>query len=396
MRAFEFITESGGGKYRLVRVVDGLDNIESSGDGTLTVMARHNGHSARNTLHFTANSVVGDHTMGKFPGKFVIIANPAEMPRDQLAGARAEDTWYRFDDTGELSIGNATILAPEGSSVPNGIKAQFYKGDRTDAIDNAFKQIGIKFQGQAEPFKVSGIDNTEYHKDYTSQHGTGSATGDSHSYTVDSDLESLPAQLEYRLKQLQKDFFYTNDNGADAYVTTAGKELIDRNRQKLDKLTTEHPEAIKSSASYFNYIKQTISAYEAIFNKAEKVYNQQDQEYEAAKKQWKVSQRPGPGQPPPLNPEPPPMSPEWPPKGLDLSVPDIKMAYTKKDKTVPNKMENFADGKNPGRKGLAKRSGVNTKASVSSLRKTAKHSTGEKARMAHWMANMKAGKAKKK
>ena len=58
--------------------------------------------------------------------------------------------------------------------------------------------------------------------------------------------------------------------------------------------------------------------------------------------------------------------------------------------------ENYADGKKPGRKGLAKRSGVNTKASVSSLRKTAKHSTGEKARMAHWMANMKAGKAKKK
>ena len=58
--------------------------------------------------------------------------------------------------------------------------------------------------------------------------------------------------------------------------------------------------------------------------------------------------------------------------------------------------ENFADGKKPGRKGLAKRSGVNTKASVSSLRKTAKNSSGEKARMAHWLANMKAGKAKKK
>jgi predicted chitinase len=58
-------------------------------------------------------------------------------------------------------------------------------------------------------------------------------------------------------------------------------------------------------------------------------------------------------------------------------------------------IENFADGKKPGRKGLAKRSGVNTKASVSSLRKTAKNSTGEKARMAHWLANMKAGRAKK-
>jgi GNAT superfamily N-acetyltransferase len=58
--------------------------------------------------------------------------------------------------------------------------------------------------------------------------------------------------------------------------------------------------------------------------------------------------------------------------------------------------ENFADGRNPGRKGLAKRVGVNTKASVSDLRKTAKNSSGEKQRMAHWLANMKAGRAKAK
>ena len=56
--------------------------------------------------------------------------------------------------------------------------------------------------------------------------------------------------------------------------------------------------------------------------------------------------------------------------------------------------ENFADGKKPGRKGLAKRSGVNCKASVTQLRKVAKNSTGEKARMAHWCANMKSGRSK--
>jgi pyrimidine deaminase RibD-like protein len=69
----------------------------------------------------------------------------------------------------------------------------------------------------------------------------------------------------------------------------------------------------------------------------------------------------------------------------------------KRQKTDPtyNVAENFADGKKPGRKGLAKRSGVNCKASVSSLRKTAKNSSGEKARMAHWCANMKSGKKKK-
>jgi len=58
----------------------------------------------------------------------------------------------------------------------------------------------------------------------------------------------------------------------------------------------------------------------------------------------------------------------------------------------PAVAENFADGKKPGRKGLAKRSGVNCKASVSTLRNVAKHSTGEKARMAHWCANMKSGR----
>lgn len=57
--------------------------------------------------------------------------------------------------------------------------------------------------------------------------------------------------------------------------------------------------------------------------------------------------------------------------------------------------ENFADGKKPGRKGLAKRSGVNCKASVSTLRNVAKNSSGEKQRMAHWCANMKSGKSKK-
>ena len=66
------------------------------------------------------------------------------------------------------------------------------------------------------------------------------------------------------------------------------------------------------------------------------------------------------------------------------------------DTPAQDMAENFADGKKPGRKGLAKRSGVNTKASVSTLRNVAKHSTGEKQRMAHWLANMKAGRAKAK
>jgi pyrimidine deaminase RibD-like protein len=57
--------------------------------------------------------------------------------------------------------------------------------------------------------------------------------------------------------------------------------------------------------------------------------------------------------------------------------------------------ENFADGKNPQDKGDSKRHGINTKASVSSLRKTAKQG-GRKGQLAHWLANMKSGRAKNK
>jgi hypothetical protein len=56
--------------------------------------------------------------------------------------------------------------------------------------------------------------------------------------------------------------------------------------------------------------------------------------------------------------------------------------------------ENFADGRNPGRKGLAKRVGVDCKQPVSKLRSIAKNSSGERQRMAHWCANMKAGRKK--
>jgi hypothetical protein len=56
---------------------------------------------------------------------------------------------------------------------------------------------------------------------------------------------------------------------------------------------------------------------------------------------------------------------------------------------VADLIENFADGKKPGRKGLAKRMGVDCSKSETALRKIAKNSSEERQRMAHWCANMK-------
>ena len=58
--------------------------------------------------------------------------------------------------------------------------------------------------------------------------------------------------------------------------------------------------------------------------------------------------------------------------------------------------ENFADGKKKGksRPGRVKRAGASCDGSVTELRRKAKNSSGEKQKMYHWCANMKAGRKK--
>ena len=59
-------------------------------------------------------------------------------------------------------------------------------------------------------------------------------------------------------------------------------------------------------------------------------------------------------------------------------------------------LENFADGKTSGksRPGRVKRSGASCNGSVTELRQKAKNASGERAKMYHWCANMKAGRNK--
>jgi hypothetical protein len=63
---------------------------------------------------------------------------------------------------------------------------------------------------------------------------------------------------------------------------------------------------------------------------------------------------------------------------------------------IKNIEENFADGRVKGksRPGRVKRAGASCKGSVTDLRRRAKNSSGEKAKMYHWCANMKSGRKK--
>ena len=80
---------------------------------------------------------------------------------------------------------------------------------------------------------------------------------------------------------------------------------------------------------------------------------------------------------------------------LEKFFPGWKLNPTSKSLVRAQVSENFADGRKPGRKGLAKRSGVDCKQSVTKLRSIAKNSSGERQRMAHWCANMKSGRKDK-
>ena len=75
----------------------------------------------------------------------------------------------------------------------------------------------------------------------------------------------------------------------------------------------------------------------------------------------------------------------------EKTIPVARIPYT-----LEYIIENFADGKVKGksRPGRVKRSGASCNGSVSELRKKAKNSSGERAKMYHWCANMKSGRNK--
>lgn len=83
-------------------------------------------------------------------------------------------------------------------------------------------------------------------------------------------------------------------------------------------------------------------------------------------------------------------------KSLEKRFPNVSFeAHHVSEGGDTRQIENFADGRNPQDKGDSKKYNVPTKGKISTLRKIAKQG-GRKGQLAHWIANMRSGKAKKK
>lgn len=151
--------ENSAKKLLLVRVQDDLHGARHDGE---KLILNYDRETFRNTMHFTVNSIVSDHAYGNFnvkdgelKGKVVIVADARDMPPP--AGWGQVDAWWRLrsepaaDGTMQrsLPVGNATIVAPAGTEVPQGSKAVFYTGGieaRDTAVAKVVAEQGVQLE----------------------------------------------------------------------------------------------------------------------------------------------------------------------------------------------------------------------------------------------------------
>ncbi len=145
---------------KFIRITDDLHGLYSDHNGNTILPYSKN--TSRNTVHFSVNSVVADHSAGRhnyskdgeFIGKIAIIANPQECPIP--GGLWQNDTWFRIgklDGNNEqygINLGKATIVCPEGTTnLPENLNVLFYKGgekERNEVIHQHLIEQGVEIQ----------------------------------------------------------------------------------------------------------------------------------------------------------------------------------------------------------------------------------------------------------
>jgi len=141
---------------RFVRVQNDVHGMHTDAEGNLIL--RYQRDANRNTVHFAVNSIVEDHSYGKFNydsngnlvGNVIIITNPSEMVAP--AALNQVDTWFRWSsDNNErtLNVGKATIVVKEGMKVPDSVNALFFDGtveDRDRLVKEHFEKLNIPME----------------------------------------------------------------------------------------------------------------------------------------------------------------------------------------------------------------------------------------------------------
>lgn len=257
-------------KVRLIRVIPSFAGVTSNESGDIIFhrsesrkRAADEGHNlatARKTIHFAVNGVVGDHAFNTWENAgIVIIADPAQIhAKPQVT--RLEDTWYMVDRNDELNIGKALVFVPEGMDIPEDMKnaaIKTYSGKPKDIVKSVLDREGIEmlFIGShgAESEK-SGFDGTRESKALFSKLGASNWDDDSntpHAYSFASRIETVMMMIRQIEKFLKKHNMQLQDFTSD--------NITPEQKKEMQKITVDDAEGIiKGLRRGANSIRQML------------------------------------------------------------------------------------------------------------------------------------------
>ncbi len=128
----------------LIRVQDQLSGVSADRDGLILDRSVYKSQSYRNTFHFALNAVVENHAYGtQFDGaECVIIASFSEAcnrGKNIPSGFMPADTYFHSDENGKMSLPSAVVIAPEGTSAPEGFDSRMLTYPRGSTADETRK-----------------------------------------------------------------------------------------------------------------------------------------------------------------------------------------------------------------------------------------------------------------
>lgn len=264
---------------RYVRVQDDLHGARAGDGGVFFPYQRQDD---RNTMHFSVNSIVTDHTYGAFnvnkqgdlTGKILIITDPQGAPAP--SGLNQVDTWFRMNlqnhpQSGQVQRGLAlkspTIIAPEGTPDVPGATMIHYDGTmqgRNAAFMDCMAEAGVRVE--AAGFR--NWDGQSWAESVAWEESTASRIyGDKaqyihkgvHDNSLDDRLESMSA--EGLLERMRHGDAAYEEDGVHTTCLSFIEGKAGRSNDALDRFfATAAPEDISRCGPIYEQLRQKVGS----------------------------------------------------------------------------------------------------------------------------------------
>lgn len=266
--------------HAYVRVQDDLHGLTTDPTGRV-LLARAPG-SSRNTIHFAVDGLVSDHAYGKFnehsdgtlKGKIVIVADPGDLPAP--AGLNQVDTWFRLGasarDTGEinrhLDVGHATLVVPQGISVPADARYVVYDGTiegRNAAVSQVLADRGVQEQrvefrnwrGFSESQAITWAQETAKHL-YSERHGHIHIG--MHDASLDGGLETVGIAEKLRSFEKAASPLFVNDHGVSIAFMDDINAKLDRDSMLIEQFfQVASPDDVERCGLFYTQLRASLA-----------------------------------------------------------------------------------------------------------------------------------------